>query len=85
MVLPISEEFAAFYRGHVLFLGALRRNFQNPLKLHLVHVRSVGLAHSRPWDQRARSPDRHALPERVILRGPDTHGDQLGVVSQPTA
>ena len=47
-MLLLSEEPEAFYRGHDLFLDALGRNVQNPLKFHLAQLRSVGVARSGP-------------------------------------
>ena len=46
-MLSVSEEFDVFYMGHAMFLGALRRNIQNPLKFCPVQLGSVGLAHTR--------------------------------------
>ena len=68
-MLLLSEEPEAFYRGHDLFLDALGRNVQNPLKFHLL---SSDLSE---WRGAAPGPARLVVPQARRLsphrRGPE--------------
>ena len=84
-MLLLSEEPEAFYRGHDLFLDALGRNVQNPLKFHLAQLRSVGVARSGPGTSEVGRST--GSPSVATRRGPEPRRptDTEGVRSYPPA
>ncbi len=72
-MLLLSEEPEAFYRGHDLFLDALGRSIQNPLKFHLAQLRSVGVARSDPGPARLAVPQARRLSPQVGARASTSH------------